>query len=74
MGEGELDFEGAALAGFAADFDLTIVFVDDAADEREAKSGAGGFGGVKGAKDLGDLLWRHAAASVGDGDDGAVVL
>ena len=72
--ERKLDFEGAAFSQIARDFDVAEVFLHDAADEREAESGAVAPGGVEGAKNLGNLLVRHSTAGVRDGDNGATLL
>src|SRR5579863_9755715 len=73
-GERKLDFEGAALAKFAGDFDLAVVLVDDAADEREAEARTIAARGVERAEDLRLLLFCHSAAGVTYRDDGAVFV
>src|ERR1700677_349862 len=65
-GNGEMDDEGGALAGFAFGGDGAAMFLDDAVGEAQAQAGAfaDGFGGEEGVEDFGQVFRRNAWAVV----------
>lgn len=71
-GKGEEDGEGGAEARGGIDGDGAMVVGDDLVDEGEAESGAagGGFGGVEGFKDAGEVVGGDTDAVVGDAEAG----
>src|SRR5579872_7363810 len=66
-------FKLAALSHRAADFNTTVVVLDDAVGEREAEAGAIAFGGVKRPENVGQILGRDAASGVADHDAGTTL-
>src|SRR4051795_1834036 len=72
--KGEQDLEGAAFAQLTGYVNAAVMFFHDAAHQRESESGAVAASCVEGPEDLCNLLFGNAAARVGDGNTGAVVL
>ena len=79
-GAGQVDQEGAALAGGAVYVDVAVVFLGDAPGDGEAEAAAAWFvgvgvaGAVKALEDVGQIFRRDADAGVADFEDGALLL
>lgn len=65
----QVDEDFGAFFGLGMDFDFAAVFADDAADDEQAESAAGRFGGAVGLEEAAHVFGWDAGAVVGNGDE-----